>query len=130
MNFPRPSLRWAVWAFVPALLLKSVMPWLASASAGMQGKTLVEVCSVYGVARVPVGGEGGKPAPDGAPAHSGEHCALTAVAMLRTSEVPTLASVAPALRSGASSCSQPGSLAHDACAAWVERLKHGPPGLA
>ena len=70
MNFPRPSLRWAVWAFVPALLLKSVMPWLASASAGMQGKTLVEVCSVYGVARVPVGGEGGKPAPDRAPAQT------------------------------------------------------------
>ena len=130
MNFRRPSLRWAVWAFAAALLLKSVMPCLASASAGMQGKTLVKVGSVYGVARVPVGDDGGKPAPDRSPAHGAEHCALTAFAVLGTSEAPTIASVALALRSGAPSCSQSGSLAHDACAARVARLKRGPPALA
>lgn len=130
MNFRKPSSRWALWAFAAALLLKSAMPWLASASAEMQGKTLVEVCSVYGVALVPVGDESGQPAPDHAPAHGGEHCALTALAVLGTSEPPSLAPVAMVPRGGQTPLAHTDSLAHDACAAWVARLKHGPPAFA
>ncbi len=48
--------RWALWLFVAALLLKSAMPLLANASAKMQGKALVEVCTVYGVSLVPLDG--------------------------------------------------------------------------
>jgi hypothetical protein len=130
MNFRKPSSRWALWAFAAALLLKSAMPWLASASAEMQGKTLVEVCSVYGVALVPVGDASGQPTPDHAPAHGGDHCALTALAVLGTSEPPALAVAVMASSGGQSPRAQPGSPAHDACAAWAARLKHGPPSLA
>ena len=134
MHFRKPPLRWALWSLAAALLLKSAMPWLASASAEMQGKTLIEVCSVYGVALLPVVDESGKPAPDHAPdhapAHGGEHCALSAFAVLGSSSAPQLALVALALRSGPSQPAQLDSLAHDACAAWIARLEHGPPPLA
>ena len=130
MNLRQTSSRWALWAFAAAWLLKSAMPWLASASAEMQGKTLVEVCSVYGVALVSVGDASGQPAPDHAPAHGGEHCALTALAVLGTSEPPALAPVALMPRGGPAPLADTGSLAHDACAAWVARRKHGPPALA
>lgn len=130
MNRRQPSSRWALWVFAAALLLKSAMPWLASASAQMQGKTLVEVCTVYGVALVPQGGNGHAPAPDHASDRGGDHCALTALA--------ALASVDPPAPSAAPS---PGPTAQlplrvraapprDASAAWVARLKHGPPTFA
>ena len=130
MNLRQPSSRWALWVFAAALLLKSAMPWLASASAEMQGKTLVEVCSVYGVALMPVGDEGGKPASDHTPAHGGEHCALTALAVLGTSGAPKLLHVVLAPRSEPLPRVQPGSPVQDACAAWVARLERGPPAFA
>ena len=126
MHFRKPPLRWALWSLAAALLLKSAMPWLASASAEMQGKTLIEVCSVYGVALVPVVDKSGK----SAPAHVGEHCALSAFALLGSSELPALAPVLLSRRDSPVPCAQPGSLAHDACAAWIARLEHGPPPLA
>lgn len=48
---PRQRLasRLTLWAFAGALLLKSAVPMLASAAAGLQGKPLAEVCDVYGV---------------------------------------------------------------------------------
>ena len=39
---PSSSLRWALWVFAAALLLKAAMPMLASASAQAQGKAVVE----------------------------------------------------------------------------------------
>jgi hypothetical protein len=71
MKLRHPSSRWALWVFAAALLLKSAMPWLASASAQLQGKTLVEVCTVYGVALVPQSGHATDPAPDHPPDHAG-----------------------------------------------------------
>ncbi len=130
MIFRHPSTRWALWVFAAALLLKSLMPWLASASAEMQGKTLVEVCSVYGVALVPVGDEGGSFAPDHAPAHGGDHCTLTAFAMLGSAEPPKLVLVATLSGRLAGPDLDSGSLVHDACAAWVAWLEHGPPAFA
>jgi hypothetical protein len=126
----KPSSRWALWVFAAALLLKAAMPLLASASAQMQGKTLVEVCTVYGVSLVPLGGAGHEPAPDHGLAHGSDHCTLTALTALATPEPATLEVVAAPLHEVAAQREHPGSLAPDACAAWVARLRHGPPSFA
>ena len=106
------------------------MPLLASASAQIQGKTLVEVCTVYGVSLVPLGGDRHEPAPDHGSAHGFDHCALTALTALAAPEPATLDVVATPLHDVAVPRARPGSLAPDACAAWVARLKHGPPSSA
>lgn len=121
--------RWALWAFAMALLLKAGMPLLGTASAELQGKTLVEVCTVYGVSVVPLeSSRQEQPAPESMAQHGGEHCVLTALASLTATtvlgvvHVPQRQAAAPR----AHSCSQ----APDACATWVARLKHGPPVLS
>ena len=129
MNSRKPSSRWALWAFAVALLLKAAMPLLATASAELQGKTLVEVCTVYGVSLVPLNGQGGAPAPEPMVQHGGEHCALTALTALVAPELPLRAGAPPGGH-------PPGLLAPrssstpDACATWVARLKHGPPKVS
>jgi hypothetical protein len=131
MQRRRHSSRWALWAFAAALLLKSAMPWLASASAEMQGKTLVEVCTVYGVSLVPLGEHGHHP-DSGHPAdhHDNDHCALTALTALASDE-PRLPTLAPAmLRETGPPAPSRSTLPPDACARWVARLKHGPPATA
>jgi hypothetical protein len=130
VNLRRPSPRWALWVFAAALLLKAAMPLLASASAQMQGKTLVEVCTVYGVSLVPLGGDRHEPAPDHGSAHGFDHCALTALTALATPEPMTLDVAAARLHEIAAPLTYPGPLAPDACAAWGARLKHGPPAFA
>jgi hypothetical protein len=130
MNFRKPSSRWALWVFAAALLLKSAMPFLASASAQLQGKTLVEVCTVYGVSLVPLGGDSHEPAPDDGLAHGSEHCALTALTALATPEAPAFEVAAAPARETDAPRAHPSSQAPDACATWVARLKHGPPSLA
>ncbi len=119
----------ALWLAVCALLLKAAVPMLASASAQAQGKTLVEVCTVYGVATVALDDQGSQPAPEHPLAHSGDHCTLTALMAVAAPEVQAL--VLPRVRVGAaSSLFHPSPQAPDACATWVARLKHGPPALA
>jgi hypothetical protein len=128
MSVPASYSRWALWVFAAALLLKAAMPWLASASAQLQGKALVEVCTVYGVALVaPVGQE---PAhEDGAP-HGSEHCALTALGVMATPELPALDVVRHSpLHDAPLQIGKPSSRVHDSCAAWVARLRHGPPRI-
>jgi hypothetical protein len=131
MNLRQPSSRWALWVFAAALLLKAAMPWLASASAQMQGRALVEVCTVYGVAlQPPVGAEGHGPTPDHASDPTHEHCALTALAALAPL-APAEVAPAPALRHNASPArAQASSQAPDACAGWLARRRHGPPAFA
>ncbi|MBC8055380.1 MAG: hypothetical protein H7Y61_02240 [Rhizobiales bacterium] len=134
MIFRKPSSRWALWVFAAALLLKSAMPWLASASAELQGKTLVEICTVYGVSLVPLAGSvddaSHEPAPAHGAAHSGEHCALTALTAL-AAPLPSSFDMASAqARTAAPPRAHPSSQAPDACATWVARLKHGPPAFA
>jgi len=120
--------RWALWVFAAALMLKAAMPWLASASAELQGKTLVEVCTVYGVSLVPVDGEH-----HDAPAaeHSVDHCALTGLGTLAGFD-STVPGQTAALRLDAAIAprAQRSPQALDACATWVARLKHGPPDLS
>ena len=112
-----------------ALLLKAAVPLLATASAQAQGKTLVEVCTVYGVATVALEGQDQQPAPEHASAHNADHCALNVLLVLAVPDTP--APVVPtALLASAPPLSHPTSQAPDACATWVARLKHGPPAFA
>ncbi len=124
------SRRLALWAFAMALLLKAAMPLLATASAELQGKTLVEVCTVYGVSLVPLESSGQQPAPEPMSQHGGEHCALTALASLAPPEPPSLVLAPVPLHEAAAPRAHPSSQAPDACATWVARLKHGPPTLS
>jgi len=130
MKLRHPSSRWALWVFAAALLLKSAMPWLANASAQLQGKALVEVCTVYGVALVPQG-QGAAPEPTDHPGdHAGADCALTALAALAQVDPPHPAPLPAQPREAAPTCAHPASQARDACARWVARLQHGPPTLS
>ncbi len=131
MNFRKPTSRWALWAFAAALLLKSAMPWLASASAELRGVPLVEVCSVYGTLLVPVGGSPSAPASEHPANHLDAQCALTALASF-AGVPPLLSANVPALPRGAAPrVSLPDAApAHDACAAWAAQRQHGPPSLA
>lgn len=128
MKLSKHSSRWALWAFAAALLLKTAMPFLAGASAQLQGKALVEVCTVYGVALVHQTGDDHEPPADHAGARGGDHCALTALTVLATAEPPVLAPVRLASGSVAPLGVHPSLSAHDAAASWIARLKHGPPG--
>ena len=122
------STRFVLWLAMCALLLKAAVPMLASASAQMQGKTLVEVCTVYGVATVALDDQGSTPEHD-ATVHNGDHCALNALMALAAPDAAAPL-VFTALPSAASLPPHPSSQAPDACATWVARLKHGPPALA
>jgi hypothetical protein len=130
VKFRHPSSRWALWVFAAALLLKAAMPLLASASAHAQGKAVVEVCTVYGVSLVALDGQDPAPAPDHLADHGVQHCALNALTAL----VEPPANAAPAIRGPLpvepAPRVQATPLAPDASAAWVARLKHGPPALA
>jgi hypothetical protein len=130
MKLRQPSSRWALWVFAAALLLKSAMPWLATASAEWQGKALVEVCTVYGVALVPSGTDAPAPAPDHPAGHANAECALTALSVLAQFDPPVIAPMPAARHPAASPRSHAASQAPDACATWVARLKHGPPPTA
>lgn len=128
------STRLAVWLAMCALLLKAAVPMLATASAQVQGKTLVEVCTVYGVATVALDdatpAPAGDPAPGHAATHAGDHCALSGVLALAAPGSGSLpASEAPASVAVRAS-PPPAPPTHDACATWAARLKHGPPALA
>lgn len=131
MNLRKPSSRWALWAFVMALLLKSAMPLLATASAELQGKTLVEVCTVYGVSLVPLESSGQEqPAPEPMAQHGAEHCVLTALTALASTQ-PSMPGAAPVPQHEAlAPPAPPSSRAADACASWVAWLQHGPPNLS
>ena len=120
---------WVLWAFALALLLKAAVPMLASAAAGVQGKTLVEVCTVYGVAMLPLNGDRG-PGPADAPvaAHTGDDCALGAMLALagpapaRTVTAADHQPAEPAATSRTASAPP-----RDAVAAWASRRQHAPP---
>jgi hypothetical protein len=121
--------RWSAWAFAVALLLKAAMPLLAAGSAHAQGKALVEVCTVYGVATVALDSEPSQPGHDAAPSHAGDHCVLGG--MVGFAAVDASVPVPP--RSDAQPLGQrcvKRLVLADACAAWMARLEHAPPRFA
>ncbi len=125
--------RFAFWVVAFALLLKSAMPMLASAAADAQGRTLVEVCTAYGVATVELDADG-HPMPagdshDGSSAHGGSHCVLSGLTAY--AQPPAHAGIACPLCPPTQA--PPAAFAPtppDADATWVARLKHGPPDLS
>ena len=128
------SLRIALWAAVCAVLLQSAMPMLASVSARAQGKSLVEVCTVYGVSTVVLDAQGqpdSGPASEHGEAHAAHACTLNSLMALAAPQAP-----GPALQDVLRATSPPRVPAcvepsgPDACGAWVARLKHGPPARA
>jgi hypothetical protein len=130
MKFRAPTSRWALWVFAAALMLRAAMPMLASASAEMQGKALVEVCTVYGMAMVPVDNHDAVPAaPHSMPDH-GEHCALTALTALAAPQPLAPLIVAGLAIDAGPPTAHPTSDAPDATERWAARLKHGPPAVA
>jgi hypothetical protein len=121
--------RWAAWAFAFALLLKAAMPLLATGSAHAQGKALVEVCTVYGVATLALDAGGSQPGHDGAPSHAADHCVLSGLVAFAGSD--SLATVLPqAGGEPVRRVSARADVAADACAAWLARLEHAPPVFA
>jgi cobalamin synthase len=129
MRHCRTSNRWAVYAFALALLLKAAVPMLAAASAQWQGKTLAEVCTVYGVATIALDGADPPQGHDGAASHAGNHCALSGVAAVA---MPDAAATAALHAPIAPTAARPVArlvLPRDANAAWVARLGHAPPSF-
>lgn len=118
---------------VALLLLKAAAPMLASASALAQGRSVVEVCTVYGVStRVIEADADAAPARgdrrDDAPgAHHGQPCVLSALAAcagpaMHELHVPA-ATPAPALAGPLQGApATPG-----ACARWLAQRHHAPP---
>jgi hypothetical protein len=121
------STRLALWLAVCALLLKAAVPLLASVSAQAQGKALVEVCTTYGVATVALDDGTPGPAPQPEAAHAGDHCVLGAVVALASPPVAAMSLPAQAPRGSLPRAETPEAPPADAAAAWVARLKHGPP---
>jgi hypothetical protein len=136
--------QWTVFAAVFVLLLKAAVPLFASTAASLQGVSVAEVCTVYGVRMVALdatqadehalgihphhhdgdGGPGSGSQLDGS--HGGNHCALTALAALAPQETEPIG----LSHTGSGSAPQPADSRpsiHDAAAAWAARLWHGPP---
>ena len=137
---PITSSRWALWLFAAALVLKAATPLLATASAELQGRAVVEVCTVYGMSMVSVDGDRstdisgsvagqGVPKPDGnAAAHLDHQCPLTALAALATADdLPPLVALANTRSMGQRGATATAPAGLDAPAAWVAGHKQGPP---
>lgn len=124
--------RFALWAAVCALLLKAAVPMLATASAELQGKTLVEVCTVYGVATVALDTAGDAPAPaDHDSAHAADHCVLGGLLTVAAPSPQTTAwpgGVPQGRAPPGQALAAP--LPVDATARWAALRKHGPPASA
>jgi hypothetical protein len=141
MKLQQPCRVIAVFAL--ALLLKAGMPMLASLSAHLQGVSVAEVCTVYGVATIRPAAEagaddhadhhgahhGGHHGKHGSP-HKSEHCALTGMVALSAPTALQATDLPCVDRASTPRQRQHRAAAHDACAAWAARLEHGPPPLA
>ena len=129
------SARCTFWLVAAALLLKAAVPLLATAAAQVQGRALVEICTVYGVQTIALDEQGrtpGNEAPghDDGVRHDGGHCllggvpALAAPASVGVPGAPLLPGEQPLLLRRTPPHAPDGALR------WVARLKHGPPALA
>lgn len=121
------------------LLLKAALPLLAVGAAQAQGKTLVEVCTVYGVKTV-VLDAAGQVLGDAADLDDGSHsdgaapgsdpCVLTGVvAYAAPGPSPTIETLPSSLAGLPPPATAPPRAALDAAARWAARLHHAPPIL-
>jgi hypothetical protein len=145
MSVRSRSTRFVLWAAMCALLLKAAVPMLASAAAAAQGKSVAQVCAVYGVAlpdphahhhahdHAQHPGHGQHDGHDPGShtlAHHGDHCALSALAGLATPGSSQLVLPLPPAQASPDTPPNVTALAPDPHARWAARLKHAPPALA
>jgi len=123
------SLRLALWVAACAMVLQGAMPLLAKVSADMQGKNLVEVCTVYGVATVELDDEG-RPLPTSSHGNGGAHCALSALLAFAPPPVPAVLAVVSVRATAPAEAQRVDGPAFDASARWIAGLKHGPPSVS
>lgn len=121
------------------LLLKAALPLLAVGAAQAQGKTLVEVCTVYGVKTVVLDAAGqvlgdaadldnGSHSDSAAP--SSDHCVLAGVVAYAAPGPSTAIEALPSSLAGLPPpATAPPRAALDAAARWAARLHHAPPIL-
>jgi hypothetical protein len=139
MSVRSRSTRFVLWAAMCALLLKAAVPMLASAAAAVQGTSVAQVCSVYGVALPDPhahhhvhdgaqhpGHDGHDPATHTL-AHHGDHCALSGLAALAGPWSPAFVLPRPSGHAAPCTAPRPVALAFDPCARWTARLNHAPP---
>lgn len=144
----RRPLHWTVFAAVFALLLETAVPMFASAAARAQGKSVADICAVYGVATVALqaadgdhdeheghadhadhadhSGHDSDPGSHPGASHGSDHCALMALAALAPHDMGP-----GVLPTGTRRADSPRFASFDpipdASAAWAARLWHGPP---
>lgn len=135
--------RLALWVAMCALVLRAGMPMLATLAAQLRGVPVSEVCEVYGVALPAMSAQTGAEHKHHHHAdhrngghHSDaehrecDHCALTSLGALATpcevqQDATDQAGITRTVAETETLCD-----VHDACAAWVARLEHGPPPSA
>jgi hypothetical protein len=137
----KPSLRRLSLCWLALmLLLKAALPWLAVGAAQAQGKTLVEVCTVYGVKTVVLDGAGpglgeaserGDSHPFDRATPGSDHCVLASVLAHAASGRLPVSSAQPSSVAGlpAPPVTAAPRAALDAAARWVVRQHHAPPVL-
>jgi hypothetical protein len=111
----------------------------------LQGASVAQVCTVYGVAlpdphahhhvhdaaQHPGHGEhGGHDPASHTPAHHGDHCALSGLVALAAPGSPALVLPLPSAHAAPDAAPRPVALAFDPCARWAARLNHAPPAFA
>lgn len=123
----------AAWGLTWLLLLNAAVPMLARLAADLQGKAVGDVCALHGLPSAPHehhDHHGDAPSDGDADLDPRlKHCPLAALPMLAAPATTGAHVVAPLAVAG-SDAEWPESLGHDAVAAWVARLKHGPPSLS
>ena len=138
-----------------AVLLKAGVPMFAAWAAALQGVPVADVCPIYGVAwpaprphadhqahahhadQQAHAGHAGMAAAQESPgedathhrAHTGDHCALVALAALATFAGGHSAWPAAVQATTLSALLSPAHV-RDEVATWAARLKHGPPVAA
>lgn len=127
--FRQRRLRWPTfWVALAALVLQAAAPMLAQAAAELHGKTLVEVCTAYGVATVAIDGSEAPAAPADRAAHHAP-CVLSALPAL--SLPPPLRLSQHTLDEAPPPPARAAPVAHqprlDAPARWQARRQHAPP---
>jgi hypothetical protein len=121
------------------LLLKAALPLLAVGAAQAQGKTLVEVCTVYGVKTVVLDAAGqvlGDASEQGDSSHSdtgvpgSDHCVLAGVVAHSAPGSAPAPEAQPSSSAGLPPpATAPPRAVLDAAALWAARLHHAPPLL-
>jgi hypothetical protein len=129
MKLRLSPIRWAAWSFALALLLKAAMPLLATGSAQLRGKAVVEVCTVYGVATVALQATDSPAGHDAPTSHAGEHCVLNAGVDYAGSDLQLPRPPQPGGKT-LQRVSARAQVTADARAAWMARLEHAPPAFA